>query len=62
MFISEVWKISLYISRKKREREREGETVFFLTFVIPLLFSVTFIQLPSMFGKAWASERTSSDR
>ena len=38
--------------KKEREREREREAVFFLTFVIPLLFSVTFIQLPSMFGKA----------
>jgi len=47
---------SAYISpekkKKEREREREREAVFFLTFVIPLLFSVTFIQLPSMFGKA----------
>lgn len=42
--------------------QKIGEAVFFLTFVIPLLFSVTFIQLPSAFGKVWASKRTSSDR
>jgi len=39
----------IYLQKKKK---KEREAVFFLTFVIPLLFSVTFIQLPSMFGKA----------